>query len=113
MSYTVILFEDAEQEIEEEAYAYSLKFTSGAEDFLNAVLETLDHISVYPHTGKRRSSIDEGVRGFQVKIRSSRKQYAKRFPFELIFKVFEAKKEVVVFQLWPVRSNLPINNPPN
>jgi len=112
MSYTVILFEDAQQEIEEEALAYSLKFTSGAEDFTNAVLETLDHISVYPHTGKRRSSIDEDVRGFQVKIRSSKQQYAKKFPFELIFKVFEARKEVVVFQLWPVKSNLPLKNPP-
>jgi len=96
MRYTVILFEEAEQEIEEQAHAYSLKFSSGAEDFTNAVLDTLDHILIYPYTGKRRSINDEEIRGFQVKIRSGRKQYAEKFPFELIFKVFEERKEVIV-----------------
>lgn len=108
----VFLHPDVIEEINEQATEYQSRFTEGALDFLLAVEDTLGRIERLPNAAPRRSEKDPDIRGWQIKNTQSKLASAKRFPFVLIYQVQKQQNRVVVYQLWPARSNRPIKNVP-
>jgi hypothetical protein len=43
---------------------------------------------------------DKHVRGIHVQADRGRDNYAKDFPFKLVYKIYPGKDEIVIYQLW-------------
>lgn len=106
MAYHHELTFDAAEEIDSAISSYERQFSSGAADFLTAYDDTLQRILRMPEAGKRRSIKDPNIRGYQVRANHESSGYAKKFPYLLIYKVYEAEQKVVIFQLWPISSKV-------
>lgn len=108
MAYSYDITFEAAEEIDQAIFYYDLQFTTGAADFLTAYDDTIDRILRMPESGKRRSAKDTNIRGQQVLTNKGSRSYAKQFPYLLIYKVYESEQKIVIFQLWPITSNLGI-----
>jgi len=106
MQFEYELTEEAANEIDLAIQRYEDQFSSGAADFLSAYDDTLSAILHMPEAGKRKSKKDVNVRGRDLKSNPGSKSYAKQFPYQLLYKVYEAENKVVIFQLWPTKSNV-------
>ena len=112
MAYDYELTLEAAQEIDKAVKKYEQKFSSGVADFLTAYDDTIERILKMPEAGGRRSKKDPDIRGRQLEADKGRKVYARKFPYLLLYKVYEADEKVVIFQLWPTASALPIREGP-
>ena len=108
MAYRYELTLDAAEEIDKAIYYYDSQFSTGGADFLSAFDDTIERLLKMPTIGRPMSSKDLGIRGLPLKAEKRPNRYAKKFPYMLIYKVYEAQEKVVVFQLWPFRSNRPL-----
>lgn len=112
MSYRIDILPPASDEIYEAAIDFSEKFIGGEDDFLTAVEDSIERINEMPGRGKRKHDTDKHVRGVRVEANSQSFAYGKKFPYFLIYKVYETEKKVIIFQLWPERSNIEIREAP-
>ncbi|MEZ4851528.1 MAG: type II toxin-antitoxin system RelE/ParE family toxin [Bacteroidia bacterium] len=110
MGYSYEITEEAAEEIDYAIEYFESQFTSGAADFLTAFDDTIEWILKMPESGQRRSEKDPDIRSRQVKADGGKSSYAKSFPYLLIYKVFTDDEKVVIFQLWPIRSNQPMRS---
>lgn len=95
-------------ELDEAIQYYEGEFTSGGADFLTVFDEVLELMLRMPYSGKRVSSKDADLRARRMRAQSSKGKYAKSFPYLIIYKVYENDAKVVLFQLWPERSQIDI-----
>lgn len=112
MSYQIIFHPNLTEQAERQANFYQEKFSTGSSDFYFALQETVERIATMPHAGRRIAGKAESIRGVSIRANRGSKRYAKNFPFLLIYWINEDVQIVEVYQLWPERSVLPINDPP-
>lgn len=113
MTLRLVIHPEAEEEIYEQARFYGRQFSTGEEDFISAVSDTLEAIEAFPHLGKRRfPDTDLEVRSRRVQANPDTKSQAKKFPFSLVYTIYPAKRIMVVYQLWPMQSDLSFREPP-
>lgn len=94
---------EARDEVEMIAGYYSAQFSTGAGDFLDAMVDTLDILSQNPK-GFQVKFIDENGfprRGIQVKSRQGSENYAKKFPYVVLYYFNESSEEVVITEIFP------------
>ena len=112
MNFEVEIYPDAIEEINESASYFGDKIAEGSLDFLLAIEDTVERISRLPNAFPIRSSALQ-IRGAQVKNTQSGLSRTRKFPFLLLYMVLESHQKVVIYQLWPTRSNLPIRPAPS
>lgn len=108
MEYQYDVTQTFASELDEAIQYYESEFTSGGADFLTVFDEVLELILRMPEAGKRVSSKDVDLRARRMRVTSSKGKYAKSFPYLIIYKVYENASKVVLFQLWPERSQIDI-----
>lgn len=85
---------------------YQDKFSSGINDFIDAIHDTYERILPFPFIHPMVQELaDETIRGIHVQANRKRSNYANDFPFKLIYKVYREKREIVIYQLWPEKSD--------
>ena len=112
MEFTYEITQEAALEIDNAIFYYESQFTHGAADFLTAFDDSIEWILKNPEAGTRRSASDPDIRSRQLKASSRDTSYAKAFPYLLIYKVYLSEKKVIIFQLWPFKSNQPVRGNP-
>ena len=105
MSYSLLTHPDYDGELRKQALDYQDQFSTGINDFLDAIHDTYDRIIPFPFSNPMIEEFgDPTIRGVQVQAHTRSKNYAKDFPFKLIYKIYGNRKRVVIYQLWPESS---------
>lgn len=112
MSYIADLYKGALDQIERQGVYYQGEFSSGFDDFLGAVEDTVGRMLDRPASGRKIPGKDLTIRGMRVKANPGSRRYAKNFPFDLIYEIDEQAQTIFIYQLWPQRSVIPIDDPP-
>lgn len=103
MSYTLTLTPESKEDIEKLTAYYSGKFSTGAGDFLDAIVDTFDSLLLNPSGYQVRFIDHNGFsrRGIKVKAKPGSKNYAKRFPYLVLYHIDENHLEVVITEVFP------------
>ncbi|MEL6651920.1 MAG: hypothetical protein AAFQ87_14050 [Bacteroidota bacterium] len=106
MRYEIEVLPRALEQIRDQALLYQEEFSTGINDFLDAIEDTYERISLFPLAQPTIDNLDDpSIRAASINARKSRRNYAHDFPFNLIYKVYQEEGKVVVYQLWSQRSN--------
>ncbi|RLD23832.1 MAG: type II toxin-antitoxin system RelE/ParE family toxin [Bacteroidetes bacterium] len=90
MVYKLNLKTEAKTDIIDGFYWYERKSEGLGSRFVHAVEETLNHINKYPLH-------------FQVKYNNFRQGIIEKFPFVIIYRIFD--DEIIVFAVFPTKVN--------
>lgn len=111
MSYELSIHPDLDEEIREQALYYQDQFSTGINDFIDAIEDTYARIERFPYSSQEVEELNnKDIRAISVRAEVSRKNFAKNFPFKLIYKVYPSENRVVLYQLWPDKSNRRIDD---
>lgn len=103
MSYQVIFTAEAHEEVDELAAYYAERFETGASDFLDALLDTVDALENNPFGYRVRFVDQRGFdrRGIKIKAAPGSRNYAKKFPYLVLYYCEESNREVVITEIFP------------
>lgn len=104
MTYELTLTEEAAEDLDKIADDYSSRFSTGAGDFLDAIIDTLDRIKLSPTGYQIRFEDNKGRprRGIKVKANRGSKNYAKQFPYLVLYYLDLNSHQIIITEIFPM-----------